>query len=220
MKEKSFFIGIDLGWKEKKTTGVCVLENQKVILLKDIFGRELLKTISPYFKNTKAMAIDAPLTKGAGKGRMRLYEKFLSTSVFRKEKANPKPPALMPEFNKFSLEVSGKLQSRGFSLGINLIETFLTLVNKVSKEKTFFEFSLAETENQRSALTSAQIAFLHSQFKTSFLGYRDGFLFLPEMSFWKKTWKEKFFQAWQERSRLKYHYLVTNLFSATKTPPR
>lgn len=220
MKEKSFFIGIDLGWKEKKTTGVCVLENQKIVLLKDIFGKDLFKTISPYLKNTKVIGIDAPLTKGAGKGRMRLFEKFLSTSIFRKEKANPKPPALMPEFHNFSLEVAEKLQDRGFSLGINLIETFLILVNKISKEKTFFKYSLAKTENQRSALICSQIAFLHSQFKTSFLGYRDGFLFLPEMLFWKKEWKKKFFQAWQKKSHLKYHYLVTNLFSVTKTPPR
>ena len=61
--ERQFFIGIDLGGKEKMTTGVCILENQKIFLIDDVFGKSLLKTISPYLKDTKVIAIDAPLTE-------------------------------------------------------------------------------------------------------------------------------------------------------------
>ena len=212
--EKVFFIGIDLGWKEKKTTGLCVLENKKTVLLKDIFGRDLLKAIKPFLKETKVIAIDAPLTQGRGKGRMRLYEKFLSTSAFRKERVNPLPPALIFKLSDFAREIVKKLEKEGFILGINLIEVFPTLVRKICKEEFCLRNSLvrAATENQESALLCAQIALLHSQFKTRWLGYKDGFLFLPEISFWKKDWKEKFYRAWRSRPRLKYHYLITNIF--------
>ena len=212
--EKKFFIGIDLGWKEKKTTGVCVLKNKKVVLLKDVFGKDVLKVINSYLKDTKVIAIDAPLTKGRGKGKMRLYEKFLSTTIFRKERVNPLPPALMPGLCNFAREIVKKLEKRGFVLGINLIETFPTLVKKICKEKLtqFLQGSdPCKTENQESALICAQIAFLHSQFKTRWLGYKDGFLFLPEMAFWKKEWREKFYQAWKEKPYLKYRHLITNI---------
>lgn len=229
--ERKFFIGIDLGWKEKKTTGLCILEvnetsshltsrlasrdstNEKPVLLKDVFGKDVLKTISPYLKDTKVISIDAPLTQGRGKGKMRLYEKFLSTSIFRKEKVSPLPPALMPQFHKFAMELTKKLEEKGFVLGINLIEVFPTLIKKICQEKFCQKNPSAKTENQKSALICVQIAFLHSQFKTRWLGYKDGFLFLPEMLFWKGEWKEKFYQAWKTRPRLKYYRLSTNLFS-------
>ena len=69
-----------------------------------------------------------------------------------------------------------------------------------------------QTENQKSALICAILAFLHSTFQTRYLGYKDGFLFLPGISFWKKEWRQKFYQAWMERDRLKYRYLITNVF--------
>jgi len=210
--EKKFFIGVDLGGKEKKTTGICVLRNQKLVLAKDVFGRDILKTINPYLKNTVAIAIDAPLTKGRGKGRMRLYEKFLSTSIFRRGKVNPLPPALMPKLCQTAKEVVEKLEKKGFVLGINLIETFPTLVKKICKAGSFSMNVACQTENQKSALICAQVAFLHSQFNTRWLGYKDGFLFLPEISFWKKDWREKFYQAWRNRPYLKYRRLITNLF--------
>ena len=212
--EKLFFIGIDLGWKEKKTTGLCILDNKKSVLLKDIFGRDVLKVIRPFLKETKVIAIDAPLTQGKGKGRMRLYEKFLSTSVFRREKVNPLPPALIFKLSDFAREIVKKLEKEGFVLGINLIEVFPTLVRKICKEEVCSRNFLPKptTKNQESALLCAQIALLHSQFKTRWLGYKDGFLFLPGMSFWKKDWQEKFYRAWKNRPRLKYHRLITNLF--------
>ena len=209
---RKFFIGVDLGGKEKKTTGVCILENKKIVLIKDVFGKSLLRAISPYLKNTEAIAIDAPLTKGRGKGKMRLYEKFLSTSIFRKERVNPLPPALMPELSNFARELVEKLEEKGFALGINLIETFPTLIKKICEKRFIFSNSACQTKNQESALICAQTAFLHSQFKTRWLGYKDGFLFLPELSFWKRDWKEKFYQAWKTRPYLKYRRLITNIF--------
>lgn len=210
--QQKFFIGIDLGGKEKKTTGICVLNNKKIILIQDVFGKDILRKINPYFKETEVIAIDAPLTKGKGKGKMRLFEKFLSTSIFRKEKVNPIPPALMPELCNFAKELVKKLEKKGFVLGMNLIETFPTLIKKISKENLISTNSLCQTENQKSALICAKIAILHYQFKTRYLGYKDGFLFLPEMSFWKKDWREKFCKAWMIKPRLKYYRLITNIF--------
>jgi len=240
--EKEFFIGIDLGWKEKKTTGVCLLEKtEKGIfpvpkwckLCQDIFGKDILKKINPYLKDynppttlpakgwapTKVIAIDAPLTKGKGKGKMRLYEKFLSTGIFRKEKINPIPPALMPQFSDFAQELVKKLERKGFVLDLNLIEVFPTLIKKISNYSQILkQFKIKEkipcqTENQKMAQICALLALLHYNFKTRYLGYRDGFLFLPEISFWKKIWRQKFYRAWIERERLKYHHLITNIFS-------
>lgn len=212
-QKMKFFIGIDLGWKEKKTTGICVLEGKKLILLKDIFGKNVLKTIKPYLKETETIAIDAPLTPGKGKGEMRLYEKFLSTRIFRQEKTNPTPPILMPELCEAAEEIVEKLGEKGFVLNLNLIEIFPTLVKKICGKEIFLSDLSYQTENQESAIICAKIAFLHPQFKTRYLGYKDGFLFLPEMSFWKPEWRQKFYQAWMGRDRLKYHHLITNIFS-------
>ena len=213
--EKKFFIGIDLGWKKKRTTGICVLKKEKVVLLKDIFGKDILKTINPYLKKTKVIAIDAPLTQGKGKGKMRLYEKFLSTKIFRKEKVNPLPPALILKLADFARELVKKLEKKGFVLDINLVEVFPTFIEKTCKTPSFLSWqrpALCQTENQKMALICAWIALLHWQFKTRWLGYKDGFLFLPEISFWKKGWREKFYQAWKEKPYLKYRHLITNLF--------
>ena len=238
--EKKFSIGIDLGGKNKKTTGVCVLdynppttlplkrapkENEGVFPCrnyckecKEVFGKDIIRVIKPYLEETAVIAIDAPLTKGRGKGKMRLYEKFLSTSIFRKEKVNPIPPALMSKWCDFAREIRQKLEKRGFVLDLNLIEVFPTLTEKMTGE-TLFPIAFGknfqgncQNENQRSALVCAALAYLHSNFRTRYLGYKDGFLFLPEMSFWKKEWRQKFYQAWMARPRLKYHHLITNVF--------
>lgn len=235
-QEREFFVGIDLGGKEKKTTGICILEKSKESispsknwckLCQDIFGKEILKKLNPYLKNTKVIAIDAPLTRGKGKGRMRLYEKFLSKNIFRKEKINPIPPALMSEFCDFAREIKNKLENRGFVLDINLIEVFPTMIKKILKEDLFFKrpcknenhpfdklrVMVSEPNHQKSASICAQIAALHSQLKTRYLGYKDGFLFLPEFSFWRNIWKEKFYQVWKGKDKLKYRRLITNVFN-------
>jgi len=228
MRNREFFIGIDLGGKEKKTTGICILERKNKNIFpcqswcqkcKDIVGKEILRKIKSYLPETKVIAIDSPLTKGRGKGKMRLYEKFLSTEIFREERVTPIPPALMPELCNFALELRKKLEKRGFAIDINLIEVFPTLTEKICEENLsflFFEKNLkkipCQTKNQRAALICAILAYLHSKFKTRYLGYKDGFLFLPEMSFWKKDWRQKFYFAWRERSRLKYQHLITNIF--------
>jgi len=225
---QKFFIGIDLGVKEKKTTGICILEKMGDSILpsknwcencQDVFGKKVLRKISPYLKKTKVISIDAPLTIGRGKGKMRLYEKFLSQKVFRKERVSPIPPALMPGFCNFSRELVQKLERRGFVLDLNLIEVFPTLVKKICKKSFLYTlvkrslyFRACKNENQKSALICAILGFLHSNFKTRYLGYKDGFLFLPEISFWKADWRRKFYQAWQDRQRLRYHYLKTNVF--------
>lgn len=229
-KDNEFFIGIDLGGKDKKTTGLCLLAEKGNIECEMLKGKDVLKKIRPYLKNTKAIAIDAPLTKGRGKGNFRLYEKFLSTKIFREEKVNPLPPALMAKFCDFARDLKNKLEKMGFVLDINLIEVFPSLTKKLCGENLLkkFHFTASQTENSRfhrgssisissasghkSALICAFLAYLHSGFRTRWLGYKDGFLFLPEMSLWEKSWQQKFYRAWQERDRLKYKHLITNVF--------
>jgi predicted nuclease with RNAse H fold len=210
------YIGIDLGGRDKKTTGLCVLAEKGDIECELVKGKDVLKKIRPYLKNTKVIAIDAPLTKGRGKGNFRLYEKFLSTRTFRQEKINPLPPALMSKFCDFARELRAKLEKRGFVLDINLIEVFPTLTQKLCGKNLFSILKnkkfLPKTENQKSALICAILAFLHANFKTRWLGYKDGFLFLPETTLWEKSWRKKLYQAWQERDRLKYRRLIANIF--------
>jgi len=221
--ERHFFIGIDLGWKEKKTTGVCILGAEGYCQkCQDIFGKDIFKVIRPYLKNTEVIAIDAPLTKGRGKGKFRLYEKFLSTKIFRLERVNPIPPALMPKLADFAQDLVKKLAKRGFVLDINLIEVFSTLIEKIADKNFFLINCPGKSKNQKSASIGAILAFLHSKFKTRYLGYKDGFLFLPEISFWKENWRKKIYDIWKSRDRLKYHYLITNVFNnrASITKPR
>jgi len=225
VRDKNLFIGIDLGGKEKKSTGICILKEAKGTIAplenwcqtcQDVFGKEILRKIASYLKKTKVIAIDALLTGGRGKGKMRLYEKFLSQKIFRKARVTPIPPALMPNFCNFALELTKKLEKRGLVLDLNLIEVFPTLINKVCGEnlgsKVLKRKLPCKRGNQKSALICAILAYLHSVFKTRYLGYRDGFLFLPEFSFWKSSWQKKFSQAWREKPYLKYRYLISNIF--------
>ncbi len=219
------FIGIDLGGKEKKTTGVCILEKKEGNVssleiwcqkCQDFFGKDILKKIGKYLKETEVIAIDALLTAGQGKGKMRLYEKFLSTKIFRKEKVNPIPPALMSELCEFARELVKKLEKKGFVLGLNLIEVFSVFTGRILEYSNIrIRKNLlchCQSENQKMALICAILAFFHSNFKTRYLGYKDGFLFLPELSLWKKKWRQKFYRAWRNRPKLKYRRLITNIF--------
>jgi len=214
----NFFIGIDLGDEKKKTSAICILKekNGRVFPFEnwcqecqDIFGRGVLKKLKPYLKETKVIAIDSPLTKGRGKGKMRLFEKFFSRKIFRDEKINPVPPALIPKVCDFSLKLRKNLEKMGFVLNGNLIETSSRLV---SSFLFYIQRTPCKTKNQKSAFLAALVAFFHSKFQTRYIGYKDGFLFLPTISFWKKEWRKKFYLAWKERPRLKYHYLATNIF--------
>jgi predicted nuclease with RNAse H fold len=219
----NLFVGIDLGIERKKTSAICILEerNQKIFPFKnwcqncqDIFGREVFKRLKPYLKDIKTIAIDSPLTRGKGKGEMRLFEKFFSRKIFREEKINPVPPALIPKVCDLSLKLRRNLEKEGFVLDINLIETssrlvgsFLNHSNVLKNIRTF-----CQTKNQKSAFLAALVAYFHSKFQTRYVGYKDGFLFLPKISLWKKEWRKKFYFAWKERPRLKYRYLITNIF--------
>jgi predicted nuclease with RNAse H fold len=214
----NLFVGIDLGIERKKTSAICILEekNQKIFPFKnwcqncqDIFGKEVFKRLKPYLKDTKTIAIDSPLTKGKGKGKMRLFEKFFSRKPFRDEKINPVPPALIPKVCELSLKLKKNLEKEGFVSDINLIETSARLVGSF----LFYSYKTpCKTKNQKSAFLAALVAYFHSKFKTRYIGYKDGFLFLPKISLWKKEWRKKFYLAWKERPRLKYRYLITNIF--------
>lgn len=217
-----YYLGIDLGKENKKTSAVCFLkeENSKILVerklcrkCEDIFGRAVFEKIKPYLKKTKVIAIDSPITKGRGKGKMRLFEKFFSQKIFKKEKISPLPPAFIPEVSLFSQKIKKQLEKEGFVLDINLVETSARMVEKFLDKKFWREIPLnCQSKNQKSAFFSALVAYFHSCFQTKYIGYKDGFLFLPDLNFWKKEWREKFFQAWQERPRLKYRYLTTNFF--------
>lgn len=223
---REFFVGIDLGIENKKTSAICILEKKNGELIpflnlcrncQDVFGRDVFKKIKPFLRETKVIAIDSPLTKGKGKGKMRLFEKFFSKKIFREAKINPVPLALLPKVCEFSFKIRKKLENENFVLDINLIETSSRLIDSfidhsnilkiIGREKT-----LCKTKNQKSAFFAAVVAFLHSNFQTRYIGYKDGFLFLPKISFWSKTWRKKFYLAWKERPRLKYRYLITNIF--------
>jgi len=221
-----YFIGIDLGFEEKKTSAICVLERKNFKIFpnenwckncKDIRGKDLFKKLKLFLKEAKTIAVDSPLTKGRGKGRMRLFEKFFSRKLFRNSKINPVPPALIPKVLEFGLKLRKRLEKEGFVLDFNLIETssrisgaFLDF-SQISKSLKSLKV-FCKTKNQKTAFIAAIVAFLHSKFQTRFIGYKDGFLFLPKISLWKKSWRKKFYFAWKERPRLKYRYLITNIF--------
>jgi predicted nuclease with RNAse H fold len=161
---REFFIGIDLGIEKKKTSAICILEkkNQKILPLKDwcqnckdIFGKEVFKKLKPYLKETRVIAIDAPLTKGRGKGRMRLFEKFFSRKPFRDEKINPVPPALIPKVCDLSLKLRKNLENEGFVLDINLIETSSRLVNSFLNHSNVLKNigTFCKTKNQKNLLS-------------------------------------------------------------------
>lgn len=229
-RKKNLFVGIDLGGKTKATTGLCILQESegKLYLFQeyckvchDLRYKEILRTLKPFLEKASVIAIDGPLTLGKGKGLMRLYEKFLSTKPFRKERVTPLPPALMPSLVEIGVELGAKLKESDFLLDRNLIETFPTIIKKMCPE-TFSAGLLGKkkipckSSNQKAAFICAGVAYLHSLGETRYLGYKDGFLFLPAMSFWKKEWLQKFYQAWTDRNRLKYRYLRTNIFERSK----
>lgn len=209
---QNFFIGVDLGWKDKKTTGICVLKGEKIVLRKDVYGRNVIGAIKDYLKDVKTIAVDAPLTLGRGKGKMRLFEKFLSTEKFRREKINLIPPAVMAKLWESAECLSERLHEKGFLLGANLIETSVFLIKRIIREDFMEGSDKPETENEESSFICAKVAFLHSCGKTGYIGYKDGFLFLPRPDFWKEEWQKKINKEWTNRDRLRYHYLKTDFF--------
>lgn len=220
--KKCFFIGIDLGGKQKKTTGLFVLkensQNKLEVFYKErIFGKEIFEKIKKILEVTAVVAVDAPLSAGRGKGKMRLFEKFLSQKLFRDNRVNPVPPALMVELCEFAKELRRDLKKNGFVLDINLIEAFPTFLKTIVDFPKFLQKIKSKkiafsNEDEEMAFYCAILAYWHWKLKTRYLGYKDGFLFLPELSFWKKEWRDKFWQSWQKKDRLRFRYLITNLF--------
>lgn len=228
---KKYFCGIDLGGFEKKTTGVCLLEKKDFNLLpaKDfgcrvVFGKEVFLKIKSYLDNLQTIAIDGPLSFGPGKGKMRLWEKFLSKKVFRQAKISPLPPILIKQIAESGIKIVDEFKKYGFSKDIDIIEVFPTFVlevcgsfknfvKKISLEtKAKIKTPLFITSHEKSAFVCALIAFLYSSDKTRYLGYRDSFLHLPSFDFWQKNWQNKFTMAWKEKDYLKYRHLKTNIF--------
>lgn len=221
----NLFLGIDLGLENKKTSAVCILEEKENKPLRietyckecmDIYGKSVLKKVEPYLKKINTVAIDSPLTMGKGKGKMRLFEKFFSQNFFKEEKIKLIPPSVILPVCDFSIKIRKELEKRGFVLNLNLIETSSKIgeifIEYSQISHCFKEKKPCKTENQKSAFFAALVAFFHSKFQTRYIGYKDGFLFLPEISFWKDYWKEKFLQIWEKRNRLRYRYLITNFF--------
>jgi len=229
MEAKNLFVGIDLGGQKRKTTGICILKQKNglidcttgICILKQknglidcktcqlVTSPKIIATIKPYLKDIRVIAVDGPLTIGKGKGAMRLYEKFLSTKVFRQHRVQPLPPALMSEIVFVGVNLTKRLKRLNFMLDKNLIEVFPTLNKALCKDIPDFH---CPSSHQVSASICAWQAWLHWHGRTRWIGHKDGLLFIPEPSLWKKQWRMDFTEAWQKRSRLKYRYLRTNFF--------
>lgn len=217
MKTKNLFVGIDLGGKRRKTTGICILQHKNNLAIPHncktcqlVTSPEITSTIRPYLKYVRVIAVDGPLTVGKGKGAMRLYEKFLSTKVFRQHRVQPLPPALMPEIVLGGVKLVKELEKSHFILHKNLIEVFPTLTKGLCGHILNFN---CPSPHQESALLCAWEAWLHWKGKTRWIGHKDGFLFVPEPSLWKEHWRKDFEEAWEKRHGFKYRYLRTNIFS-------
>ena len=204
-----YFIGIDLGGKKKKTTALCVLKHtgdrSKIVINKLITGSRLWTNLYPYLSQTKVIAVDAPLTKGKGKGQMRLWEKFFSTGFFRKYHLNPFPPAMIPQLTEIGLDLARRLRQYGFRINRDIIEVFPTFSNQVCRKTTSPQ--QWETSHQNTAYFCAWQAYLHYKNETFWIGYKDGYLFLPDMKYWKKIWQKRFIRNWLGRDRLRYKFL-------------
>lgn len=218
-------VGIDLGGSNYKTTGICVLKSYKKCFrfkkpleenIKTIKAEEILETLRPFVDKTAAVAIDAPLAFGKGKGKTRLYEKFLSQKVFRKYHLQPLPPALMPQIVLEGVALVEKLKDFGFYIDENLIEVFPTFVKKVLKRIPITRSASGgsyQDQHQFDAFVCAFLAHLHLQGQTFWLGYKDGKLFLPSLKLWKKSWQKKFKKAWGTRHPYKYRFLKVTFVS-------
>lgn len=235
MSEPIWVCGIDLGGKTTRTTGVCFLkvvrgkpkfDRRRCNFCQVIHGQDLLPYLKPHLSKMtsspasqgrttfrapnsrvskiKVIAIDAPLTLGPGKGKMRLWEKFFSTRPFRRQRVSPIPPAAIWRLSYHGMEVVSQLGSYGFKLDENLIETFPTFAKKVLKRLPKVPCS---TQDERDAFVCALVAAHHLVRKTFWIGHRDGKLFLPSLSFWKKDWRERFKKLWQEKHPFKYKFL-------------
>lgn len=205
--------GIDLGGKNRKTTGVCLLkivngkpkyDKRRCNFCRVIPGETLLSYLKPYLARIETIAIDGPLTLGPGKGRMRLWEKFFSTKPFRRVHLNPIPPAAIWRLSYRGTEVLSEISSFGFELDKNLIEVFSSFTKRVLKRLPKVPCS---DQNERDAFICALLAAYHLEKKTFWIGHRDGKLFLPSLKLWKKDWQKRFKKLWRERHPFKYKFL-------------
>ena len=208
-----YFVGIDLGWKNKKTTGICVLdENLKIHSNKVVEGSKLLTSLKSYLSKASVIAVDAPLTLGKGKGKLRLFEKFLLTKPFKRWQANPLPPSLLYKLSYHAQEIVAKLEKRGFKLNQTLIEVFPLLLYRIMKKPARGQFSRERADhNKLFSFYAAYLAYLNFKEETFWIGWRDGKLFLPIYYYWKKEFREAFTKIWRKKNKLKYRLLLSNL---------
>ncbi|OGY26300.1 MAG: hypothetical protein A2Z42_04360 [Candidatus Woykebacteria bacterium RBG_19FT_COMBO_43_10] len=167
-----YFVGIDLGWKAKKTTGICVLDqNLKIKYQNVVEGSKLLTSLKPYLSKTSTVAIDAPLTLGEGKGKLRLFEKFLLTKPFKRWQANPLPPSLLYKLSYHAQELVGKLEKKGFKLNQTLIEVFPLLLYRIMKKPLRGKLIREEANhNKLFAFYAAYVAYLNFKEETFWIG--------------------------------------------------
>ena len=167
-----YFVGIDLGWKAKKTTGICVLDqNLKIKYQNVVEGSKLLTSLKPYLSKTSMVAIDAPLTLGEGKGKLRLFEKFLLTKPFKRWQANPLPPSLLYKLSYHAQELVGKLEKKGFKLNQTLIEVFPLLLYRIMKKPLRGKLIREEANhNKLFAFYASYVAYLNFKEETFWIG--------------------------------------------------
>lgn len=209
-----FYIGIDPGKKDLKTTGICVLketDGKFSVLSKTIIGKNAPRVLLRYLKGVKVISIEAPITYGRGKGKMRLWEKFFSQKPFRKRRASPLPPAFMGNVIDNSMSIVNFLRQKGFRQDVDIIETFYPLLRRVLKKSNLPKFSKRlKTHHEYQAFLCSYVAYLHYRDETFLIGARDGKVFLPKPEYWlKREWKW-FEKAWQRKHPFKYKFLKSS----------
>lgn len=210
-----FFIGIDPGKKDLKTTGICILEEKYgrfKAITKTVYGKNATRVPVNYLKDTKVVAIEAPISYGSGKGKMRLWEKYFSQKTFRKKHVNPLPPAFMRGVIENSMSIVEFLKQKKFDIDVDIIETFHPLLIKVIKNNLSPKVRIKfKSTHEYHAFYCSFISYLHSINETFSIGYTDGKVFLPMPKFWhKKDW-EWFEKTWHKKHPFKYKYLETDL---------
>jgi predicted nuclease with RNAse H fold len=209
------FVGIDPGGWNKKTTGICLLrlKGDKVLITsKTIFGKNAIRSIKKILKDAKVITIEAPTSLGKGKGKMRLWEKYLSQKTFRVKGVSPLPPVFLKTTLKTSERIVSFLLSMGLKMDRDVIETFFPLLQKVVKKsilpKTRLKF---KSRHELQAFFCSFLSLLHAHQETFFIGYKDGKLFLPQPKYWYKKSFNWFKKEWSRKNPYKYKFLYSNI---------
>ena len=209
-----YFIGIDPGKKDLKTTGICILIPGKRgwrVNAGTVFGRKIIKVLSGQLKYQNFYAIEAPVSYGQGKGKMRLWEKYFSQKSFRKRNTSPLPPAFMGKVIENSMEIVNFLEQNGVKKDEQMIETFYPLLKLAVKKRLLPKVrKQLRTVHEFQAFYCAYLSYLHSLNETFWIGYKDGKVFLPKPKYWYKREWRWFEKAWKKKDLLKYKFLESD----------